>query len=258
MPGAGGNPANAPLIMEYDSRDCLIEHNEFYNAVGSAVFLKDNARNITVRYNLFWGRGSGITGPVQDSGQNIVIHNNVFRGLSGAAVATNATGLKGFLVFNNTFFNNRTDFATWTAGHKDIRVFNNIFSHAVAGQRFVNVVPHSHDPTRDGALPNVTFFDFNCYHGPAVWRVNYRTAARTLREWQSYGTYGFDRHSFLADPGFLDPEKGDFRLRSDSPCRRAGKDGATLGAFITGREQIGVGPATNPWAEHRAQVSYVR
>ena len=254
-PGAGGSRMNMPLIMEYDSNDGLIEHNEFYNAVGAAVFLKDNARNFTVRGNLFWGTGGGVLTCVQDTGENIVVEGNVFRGLTGAAVHAHCS-LKGLTVRNNTFYNNATDIHTWTSGTKNIRIFNNIFAHAAAGQLFLYVAPHGSDRNTDGALTNVLLHDYNCYHGQAVWKVNYRTVARSLAQWRRYGPYGFDKRSFFAAPKFAAPTKHDFRLAEDCPCRRAGKDGRTIGAHVKGTERIGVDAKTNPWARNRMKVDY--
>ena len=34
--------------------------------------------------------------------------------------------------------------------------------------------------------------------------------------------YGLDKGSVAADPGMVDPAKGDFRLKPDSPCPGAG------------------------------------
>jgi len=39
-----------------------------------------------------------------------------------------------------------------------------------------------------------------------------------LDEWASWQALGNDHHSKVADPGFLDPDHGDFRLRPDSPA----------------------------------------
>jgi len=41
----------------------------------------------------------------------------------------------------------------------------------------------------------------------------------TLAEWRAKG---FDRHSVVADPQFVDPEAGDFRLRPTSPAHKLG------------------------------------
>ncbi len=42
---------------------------------------------------------------------------------------------------------------------------------------------------------------------------------RTFAEWQATGQ---DEHSIVADPMFVDPEKGDFRLKPDSPALQKG------------------------------------
>ncbi|MEQ1851015.1 MAG: right-handed parallel beta-helix repeat-containing protein [Chthoniobacteraceae bacterium] len=44
----------------------------------------------------------------------------------------------------------------------------------------------------------------------------------TLDEWQSWQMTGGDRHSLIADPKFLAPEKDDYRLAPDSPAFKLG------------------------------------
>jgi hypothetical protein len=253
-PAAGGR-LNMPLVMEYDSRACVIEHNEFYNAAGAAVFLKDNPVDCVVRRNLFWGTGGGVTGPVQDTGENLLIEGNVFRGLTTAAVYAHCD-LKGLTVRHNTFVDNATDVATWTSGTAEIRVCSNLFVHTAAGQRFVNVEPHGSDANRDGALTKVLLWDYNGYAGPAVWRVAYRVVAESLPRWQAYGDYGFDAHSLAADPEFVNPAGRDYRLKADSPYRGKGMDGKTPGAYTTGEERVGIDPTRNRWAGDRVEVEY--
>ncbi|MCP5522029.1 MAG: hypothetical protein H7A46_10835 [Verrucomicrobiales bacterium] len=45
------------------------------------------------------------------------------------------------------------------------------------------------------------------------------TLGPTLEEWQASG---HDQGSILADPMFIDPKAGDFRLRPDSPALQVG------------------------------------
>ena len=41
--------------------------------------------------------------------------------------------------------------------------------------------------------------------------------------------YGVEQHGALADPLFVNPAKGDFRLKPGSPAIGMGKNGVTVG-----------------------------
>lgn len=43
-----------------------------------------------------------------------------------------------------------------------------------------------------------------------------------LMSWDAWQKLGFDHHSVTADPQFVDVERGDYRLRPDSPARKLG------------------------------------
>jgi hypothetical protein len=45
-------------------------------------------------------------------------------------------------------------------------------------------------------------------------------AGLSLDQWRQQ--YNHDQHSIIADPGFLDPDSHDFRLRPDSPALAVG------------------------------------
>jgi len=46
----------------------------------------------------------------------------------------------------------------------------------------------------------------------------------------SASTWGLDAHSRLAEPGFVDPSAGDYRLRPGSPARSLRADGGPVNA----------------------------
>ena len=46
--------------------------------------------------------------------------------------------------------------------------------------------------------------------------------AEPMDEWESWKSLGFDQHSVVADPLFVNPDKDDYRLRPDSPALKLG------------------------------------
>jgi hypothetical protein len=94
----------------------------------------------------------------------------------------------------------------------------------------------------DPATPTVTL-DHNLYYdsgGPNAVKWSYDG-----KEYSSFQTYlkatGQDRHSDFADPKFVDPAKGDFHLKEDSPA--LGK-GANLGPSVVGEKDLDGHPRT--------------
>ncbi len=64
---------------------------------------------------------------------------------------------------------------------------------------------------------DVCAFDHNLYWNASGNPILFGT--RSLAEWQKLGQ---DHHSLIADPSFVDPEKGDFRMRPGSPATKTG------------------------------------
>ncbi|CEK15011.1 Right handed beta helix region [Chthonomonas calidirosea] len=68
--------------------------------------------------------------------------------------------------------------------------------------------------------------DYNLYWNAAGQPVTFD--GMSFSQWQQKGQ---DLHSLIADPEFLDPEKGDFRLKSNSPAFRIGFKPISLTGF---------------------------
>ncbi len=51
------------------------------------------------------------------------------------------------------------------------------------------------------------------------YNINITMAAETFEDWQNLG---FDTHSIVADPLFVDPENDDYSLRPESPAFKLG------------------------------------
>jgi hypothetical protein len=65
---------------------------------------------------------------------------------------------------------------------------------------------------------NVFFNDMGKFFASITPRGGSRTHY-TLDQWQDLG---YDKHSVFADPQFVDPEKGDYRLKPGSPALQIG------------------------------------
>ena len=114
---------------------------------------------------------------------------------------------------------------------KENRIINNIFALARTGQiirtRAENHLSFTFQRNivywKDGPLLGSNWsgdnyaLDHNLYWNASGKPV--RFGKMTLKEWQEKGQ---DVHSFIADPLFVNPEKGDFRLKPNSPALKVG------------------------------------
>jgi len=114
---------------------------------------------------------------------------------------------------------------------KENRVTNNIFALARTGQVIrsrpeehlsftfkQNIVYWKEGPLLGGNWSGDRFaLDHNLYWNASDREV--RFGEMTLKDWQNKGQ---DGHSIIADPQFVDPEKGDFRLKPGSPAPKVG------------------------------------
>ena len=60
-------------------------------------------------------------------------------------------------------------------------------------------------------------FDRNLY-----WNANTRAFRAENDDWAAWRANGFDRNSVFADPQFVDPLVGDYRVRDTSPALALG------------------------------------
>ena len=99
--------------------------------------------------------------------------------------------------------------------------------HTMAGNKFIrNICCYSDGKAalyrpRD-VLPDKTQFDYNLvwHHGMPL-TVNL-PGVEPQKQWDEWKKLGFEQHSLVADPLFVDLKKDDFRLRPDSPAHKLG------------------------------------
>ena len=235
--GSGG-PANCPLLMEYDSSNCIIENNYFYNSVGPGIKLKDHPVNIHVRYNIISNCSlAGVRSCNQDNPNNdnsIYVYQNIIKECR-EGVALNVSHLTYAWIYNNVFYNNGAGIKLWLTGIQEVYIYNNIIKNCSSRADLV---------VTDDPVLSVTELNYNDYHSSSPkWEVKWRIVAKSLDEWKSWlsdnGYMNKDTNSIADDPLFVNPEAGDFHLEENSPCRNTGKDGVNMGCYITGDEIIG-------------------
>ena len=120
-----------------------------------------------------------------------------------------------------------------------IHLFNNLYYHSEAKQIFYDIQT---DPW--AKLKS----DWNLFYsttGDTTWRHEYRSRASTLTDWQRYS--GKDVHSVWKDPRFVRPTGSrteDFKRKDPADIEdvEGSKCGPLCGAYVTGKEIIGVEP----------------
>ncbi len=226
----------------------LIEHNEicdFYQtgiSVGwSWGYGPSLAHDNTVQYNHIYQIGQGVTadmGGIYTLGvsSGTVLRLNVIHDVEcidyGGRGIYFDEGTSEILAENNLVY--RTDTGAFMQHYgRDNRVFNNIWALARGGQ-IDRLREEDHNSftfernlvywkPEDGALlaenwsNNRYVMDHNLYWDGGTHPVLFGN--ETLEQWQARG---HDQHSIVADPLFVDPEKGDFRLKPGSPALKIG------------------------------------
>jgi len=109
-----------------------------------------------------------------------------------------------------------------SAATSGVVVRYNIFSHATDSLLRL----HGRDWTSSLTM------DYNCWHQPAgaIWLWG-QTAVGPAEFEQFSRQRGFDSHSIVADPRFVDTKARDYRLTADSPARKLLDDDLPAGAL---------------------------
>lgn len=199
---------------ESDAYGNIIEHNHVHD-IGrgwlsdmGGIYTLGVSPGTRIRYNVF--------------------HDIACRGYGGWGIYTDE-GSSDILIESNLVF--RANSAGFHQHYgRDNRVINNIFALGKESQimrsrverhpSFVfrnNIVYFREGTLLDGikdrwARPQAVF-ERNLYFDASGRPIDF--AGRSLREWQKLG---MDRGSLIADPRFVAPEKGNFRLRRNSPA----------------------------------------
>jgi len=195
-----------------------------------------------------------LSGQINDSGgffvrdSNIVIRNNLIYNAYSYDTGTPGWGVylgcetRDTLVENNVVYNTRESVHVWYSNRNNI-IRNNIFANCQLSHiNYQNPQDRSHenivcernvfytvqsdadlfrsDEERSAPVTsdyNVMWNDASCiWNNPVISRM---TGISMFREWQ---LAGYDQHSLVEDPQFVDPRNGDYTLKPGSPAFKLG------------------------------------
>lgn len=188
-----------------DTRGCLIDSQGNFAPGGHAfgIYLDNYTSNCLVHGSLIV-RSGGDGGIYVNSGKNNIIENNIVVGcvrqFSANSMVWMYPQMGDFLTGNrccrNIFFCGRADAHLYVLGYWTDRVLGecdyNLFFNTAGGDFTISIAQEmiAQDET---IIP--------------------------LADWQKWG---YDRHSLIADPMFVDPEHDDYCLRPESPAFKLG------------------------------------
>ncbi|MFC1739698.1 right-handed parallel beta-helix repeat-containing protein [Planctomycetota bacterium] len=203
----------------------IIEYNEIYNTMrqvndGAGIFVRDDY--VVIRNNLIHdsygppeGQGSPAWGIYLGcETRNCLVENNVvYRTQAGQHV--------WFQNRNNTIFNNifidgdrqQIDYNNMpNAHHHQIRLLRNIIC-------FSNPTAVLYDISGNSSVPMESDYNLIYHTKGEDFVIRGLEGVNTFEDWQQRG---FEAHSIVADPLFVDPENDDYTLRPESPAFKLG------------------------------------
>ncbi len=233
----GVSNQNASGITSYGMEDVVIESNTMHSAYNGVYHKRSSGgTGALIQKNLIYDVTRGLYYDVSGTGNaphiNQRVTQNVIYDVTDAIHldAGDASGQNdGFHVWNNTIVN--VDTGIWIENAIDAHVYNNIVYGPIVKQAF-RTGP-------DNAV--VDELNFNNYYNAEKFVVNLWTGSErtysSLSSWQS--GEDFDTNSSVSDPKFIDPSSNNYKLEASSSLIGAGKNNKTMGAYISGFEQIG-------------------
>jgi len=152
-----------------------------------------------------------------NSPMHATVYGNIIVGNTRGGVGMPVADPKDNLIENNILADSRQQYLTMNTGN-------------AVGNRIVRNIFYRNDPNGAWAMlfhgwnaNAVTDSDYNLFYAPngaePVIGAPGLTPDQSFAQWRAQG---FDTHSLLADPLFVDPKGGDFRLQPDSPALELG------------------------------------
>ena len=210
----------------------IVEHNEVWGCRnldpneedGGGIGIDADSANTETRYNLIhdnYGKGIFIYAIAGDSVNHKIHHNLIYHNDCGIAVSGSGS-YKAYnvRVYNNSTYNNDNGSSKGPNYHTEVlfgpnaynlTIKNNIFCALINGRGAYRF------PYGLGAVVS----DYNLFYRGGESKALYDSdwGYRTLAQWSSYG---YDAHSVVGSPQYLNAAADDFHLSSGSPARDTG------------------------------------
>ncbi len=211
------------IERENQEQGLVIEYNEIYDVMqkindGGGLFVRDS--NIIIRNNLIhdvfsysnrcpgWGIYLGC-----ETRDTTVENNVVYRAREMVHVWYYD---RNIVMENNIFMDGELSQINYQnpqeLGHKDIRLLRNIICYSGDNSYLFKL-------SGERSLPSES--DYNVFFhtgGKAIMN----SGVPELESFEGWQKRGFDTHSVVADPLFVDPENDDYSLKPDSPALKLG------------------------------------
>ena len=217
---------NQPIERDNQEQGLIIEYNEIYNVMqkindGGGLFVRDS--NIIIRNNVIhdvfsfssrcpgWGIYLGC-----ETRDTVVENNIVYRAREGVHVWY---ADRNITMANNIFIDGEISQINYqnpqNLRHENVKLLRNIICYSKADSLLFRISGERSNPVESDY--NVFF----CAEADIVKAdvIQGLPDVSTFEEWQKHG---FDKHSVVADPLFVDVANDDYSLKPDSPAFKLG------------------------------------
>ena len=187
------------------------------------------ARNLTVRNNVFWNCGYDSLDVAHGICTHHVLfeHNTCVNAGEGWAMQDEPWPRYSLNIPDSVGFHLNLESSSAWDKRCEVIARDNIFFNAPKS-RCMSCGP--------GVLSKLIEVDHNCYFQPspadAITQIDGKPfSAERFDDYKKLT--GWDEHSIIADPGFVDAAAGDFRLKAGSPCLGLGASGNVASAPVS-------------------------
>ena len=220
----GHGPASHPAgdVGRYVHKTTIIRFNRFRDRTGWGIDLDDGSSF----YHLYGNLCIGISVKLREGVMRLVENNIFYKGVNPPAFHRGYEGNGDRFVRNIIVTDSMVDVPEVDANFRKGKS---------EGAVYDIITPPENGPWLGELDGNLFFSDIGRFRA-LVHFTRTRPSKTEEYDFDGWRALGFDEHSIFADPTFIDPEAGDFRLAPDSPAFEIGFEEFALSLFGPERE----------------------